>query len=137
MLNLDITLLIIFIMVVVLYLLINKLFCKPLGSIIDAREDKILKDTKKLETLLNEVKVAKDNLQNEIKSAKKESAGVKEDLIKEGEALREELIAKARNEANSQREKVKKDLMEELKNAEKKFKGSIDEFSNMIKEKLI
>ena len=118
-------------------IILNKIFCTPIGNIIAEREkfiDSALKSAKEAETK------AKDLLDE--RSAKLEDASKKCKEIISKNVEKANLKAKsdtdnARLEIVEQIEKGKKDIAQQGTAAEKQLKSSVKEIANIISEKIL
>lgn len=134
MLNLDSSLFIIVVLVWLLLMVLDKLYFKPVGAVIDKRETKIESETAQIESMSNEIEEKTRNIETVLKDAKKESAKIKEELIKKGEEVREKIAADARKRSKEHFLSKMKDLDIEIAEAEKKLVQEIGIFSDKMKE---
>lgn len=134
MLNLDITLIVVSALVGVLLVVLNKLYFKPVGQIIEERETKIKNETRQLESMTLDVEEKTQHIETILKDTQKESRKIKEELIKKGESVREQIVAEAREDSRTLFDRRMKQLDQEISAAEKSLVQEIGVFSEKIKE---
>lgn len=134
MLDLDITLIVVSALVGLLLVVLNKLYFKPVGQVIEERETKIESETRHLEAITLDVEEKTQHIETILKDTQKESRKIKEELIKKGEAVREQIVAEAREESKTLFDQRMKQLDDEIETAEKSLEQEIGVFSEKIKE---
>ena len=134
MLNLDISVLVIIALIWLLMNILNKIYFRPVGRVIQEREDKVAKDSRELESVTLQIEEHTRNIETILNDSKKESMKMREDLIQKGETIRQEIIREARQKSKILFEKSIQELDEEIKKAEEKLTRQIDSFSQNIKE---
>jgi F-type H+-transporting ATPase subunit b len=115
-------------------MVLDKLYFKPVGAVIDERETKIERETARIESMSNEIEEKTRGIETVLKDAKKESAKIKEELIKKGEEVREKIAADARKRSKEHFVSKMNDLDIEIAEAEKKLVQEIGLFSDKMKE---
>lgn len=134
MLNLDSSLFVVVVLVWLLLMVLDKIYFKPVGKVIDERETKIKSESSQIETMTNEIEEKTQHIETVLKDAKRESGKIKEELIKKGEEVREQIAADARKRSKERFDSKMKDLDVEIAEAEKKLEQEIGLFSDKIKE---
>jgi len=134
MLDLDISILIVFVLVGILLVVLNRLYYKPIGEVMAERESKIKKENTQIETNLNEIDDKTLHIEEVLKETQKESRNIREDLIKKGEEVRDQMLQDAREKSRHLFESKMKQLDDQILIAEKKLEQEIDVFSNKIKD---
>lgn len=134
MLNLDSSLFVVVVLVWILLMVLDKLYFKPVGKVIDERETKIERESAQIESMTNEIEEKTRHIETVLKDAKKESGKIKEELIKKGEDVREKILADARKRSRERFDAKMKDLDVEIADAEKKLEQEIGLFSEKMKE---
>ena len=134
MLDLDISVLFVIAILWITLIILNKIYYKPVGKIIEKRELKIEKDSKEIEDLAFALVEKTSEIETVLKNAKKESMKIKEELIKKGDEVREKILADSREGAKKIFSEKMSELDEELKKAEEKLKEQVDVFSRKIEE---
>ena len=134
MLDLDITVIYTIIILWTLLVILNKIFYKPVGRIINEREKKAETDISEIENMKNDIEKRSAGIESVIKKARKDSIAVSEDIIRKGETAREEMLLSAREKSSEDFKKRMGELDREIVDAEKKLKGEIKNFSRKIEE---
>lgn len=134
MLNLDSSLFVVVVLVWLLLMVLDKLYFKPVGAVIDERETKIKRESAQIESMTNEIEEKTRHIETVLKDAKKESTKIREELIKKGEEVREKIAADARKRSKEHFASKMKDLDIEITEAEKKLVQEIGLFSDKMKE---
>ncbi len=137
MLDINITALYTFILVVVLLMILNKIFFKPIGNIIDKREEKIRTENTRITELEEEISSRSGELESVLKKTKKEARKIRETKIIEGETIRNDMVLKARTEATEMVDGKLADLDSRINEAEIRLVKEIEGYSNLIKEKFL
>lgn len=134
MLELDFTLIIVSVLVGFLMVVLNHLYYKPIGQVIEERESKIATETNRIETNIKEIEEKTQNIEDVLKETQKESRKIREELIEKGEEVREQVVQEARENSKKMFENKMKQLDLEILTAEKKLEQEISIFSDKIKE---
>lgn len=134
MLNLDASLVFIALLVWFLMTILNRIFFKPVGQIIEDREAKKETESREIETMTKEIDRVMLLLEKKLQDAKKESAQIKEELIKKGEEAREQLLIKTKIESQKLFKSKMKELDTQIISAEEKLSHEIGVFSNKLEE---
>lgn len=134
MLQVDITLLIVAVTLYILMVTLNKVFFRPVGEILDKRENKIETETSKIKQLATDIEDKTILMENVLKDAKRESLRIKEELIRKGEKIREDIIERTRNESKASFNNKMAELDREISAAEEQLKTEITIFSDKIKD---
>ncbi len=132
MLDLDISVIYIIVIIGILLWVLNKIFYKPVGDIINSREEKISKESDEVEKLTKELEIRSDKIEKTLKQAKRDSAKLKDEIIREGEMLRSEMLAKTREEAEKLFTEKMRKLDTDIIEAERKLKSEIETFTEKI-----
>jgi len=134
MLDLDITVIYTIIILWTLLVILNKIFYKPVGRIINTREKKAETEISEIENMKNDIEKRSAGIESVIKKARKDSIAVSEDIIRKGETAREEMLLSAREKSSEDLKKRMGELDKEIVDAESKLKGEIKNFSRKIEE---
>jgi F-type H+-transporting ATPase subunit b len=134
MLDLNSSLLWIFFMVCGLYLVLTRIFFKPIGKIIDEREAKIAVDSNRLQGLMDQVEINTRALENQMEQARKEALQIREEWSRKGEDVRALALSEAKANAARITEEKMSALESEVQAAEKTLEKEIDVFSEKIKQ---
>ena len=122
------------VLVWLLMVVLDKIYYKPVGRIVNERNSKIEKESSQIESMTNEIGEKTQHIEKIIIDAKKESSRIKEALIKKGEEVRGQIITDARGNSKKTFETKMKQLDEEIAAAGKKLGQEIEVFSDRIKE---
>ncbi|MEN8223480.1 MAG: ATP synthase F0 subunit B [Acidobacteriota bacterium] len=134
MLDLDITVIYTIIILWSLLVILNKIFYKPVGSIINERETKSETEISEIENMKRNIEERSARIESVMKGARKDSIIVSEDIIKKGEAIREKLLVSTRKKSSEDFKKRMDELDREIVEAEDKLMGEIKNFSKKIEE---
>lgn len=137
MLDLDITLLVVFALLWILMFLLNRFFFRPVGSIISEREAKIAELESRLATLSAAVSDKTQFLEEALKNARRESARTKEDLVRQGETVRETVIQQARQNSTALLERKMAEMDLQIAAAESRLQQEVAAFSEKLREVLL
>lgn len=134
MLDLDITVFYTIIILGFLLFVLNKIFYKPVGSIINEREKKSETENSEIEKMKTDIEERSAKIESVMKKARKDSIGISEKIINEGESARDELLSATRRETTEHFNERMITLDQEIIEAEGKLKGEIKNFSKKIEE---
>lgn len=134
MLELNFTLIIVSVLVGFLMVVLNHLYYKPIGQVLQERESKIAAETNQIETNMRDIEEKTQHIEGVLKETQKESRKIREELIKKGEEVREQVVQEARENSKKMFETKMKQLDEQILMAEKKLEQEISMFSDKIKE---
>ena len=134
MLNLDVSVLVVIALIWLLMIVLNKIYFGPVGKIIAKREDKINRDSRKLESMTAEIEEKTRAIETVLADSRRESLNLQEQLIQKGEAVRDRMIVEAREKSRSLFDKRMKQLDTEINRAERKLSGDIETFSRKVRD---
>jgi F-type H+-transporting ATPase subunit b len=134
MLDLNSSLLWVFFMVWGLYLLLTRIFFKPVGKIITEREAQIAADNTRLQGMLNQVDSHTQTLENEIFQARQHASQIREEWSTKGEGVRARSLAEAKEKAARVLNERMTELETDVRAAEKTLEMEIAVFSEKIKQ---
>ncbi len=133
----DATLPLMAIQVVLLTFILNSLFFKPVGRVVEEREGYV--NTTQVESKQKLVQVEK--LEGDLKAQLKEARSQAQKLINEAEQdsdqLYREALALATSEANASREQARLDIDSQKQSALNQLKGDSEQLANLIIERLL
>lgn len=132
MLDLDISILVVFVLVWLLMIILGKLYYRPVGNVITERENKINREQKELETISAEIMSKSEDIERALKAARQEAVHLKEEIIRQGEAAREQIVADARAQAKQVFAGKMKELGKELESAERALKKEITDYKKKL-----
>lgn len=134
MLDLNSSLLWIFFMVWGLYLVLTRIFFKPIEKIIDEREAKIAADSKRLQGMMNQVEIHTQALETQMAQARKDALQIREEWSRKGEGIRTLSLSEAKEKAARIMDENMSELESEVKVAEKTLEKQVAVFSEKIKQ---
>ncbi len=134
MLNLDASILVVIILISLLVKILNKIYFKPVGKIIDERENKISQDSRKLESMTAEIEEKTQDIEKILNESRKESMRLQEELIQKGEAVRDQVVIETRKKSKSLFGEKMKQLDVEISRAEKYLSNEIELFSKKVRD---
>ena len=134
MLDINSSVLFVFLLVGLLTLILNKIFYKPIGHIINERESRIEQDSRKLDSITDEIEENTRLIEDKIRQARQDSMRIREELFQKGETLRSQIVTEAREKAKNQLSASLDKLDKEIETAEKKLEQEVEEFSQKIFE---
>lgn len=124
----------IFFLVWLLYLVLNRIFFKPVGAIITARETKIAADSQSQENMMTEIETRTQSVESQLSQARKDARQIKEEWLENGEELRVKTVSQAKEQAARVLSKKVAELEGEIIAAEHTLEKQIVAFSEKIKQ---
>ena len=123
--------------VVLLTYILNALFFKPVGKVVEEREDYVLTSRTDAKKKLAEVEKLENDLKNQLKGARQAAQKVISEAEADSEKLYKEALALANSEANASREKVRKEIDSQRESALNQLKSDADKLGDLIVQKLL
>jgi F0F1-type ATP synthase membrane subunit b/b' len=134
MLDLNSSFIWIFFLVWLLYLILDRIFFKPIHAIITEREAKVAADSSRQEGMVAEIETRTLAVENLLSQARKDAWRIKEEWFQNGEQIRSRTVAAAReNAARILTENIAQ-LESEIMAAEQALEKQIAVFSDKIKQ---
>ncbi|MCK5004732.1 MAG: hypothetical protein KAS21_06575, partial [Candidatus Aminicenantes bacterium] len=115
-----------------LLLILNKIFYKPVGRIINEREKKSETENSEISSMKIDIEDRTAKIESVLKKARKDSIGISEEIIKKGESAREELLSTTRQKTTDDFRERMVSLDREIIEAEGNLKSEIKNFSKKI-----
>ncbi|MBE0665590.1 MAG: ATP synthase F0 subunit B [Candidatus Aminicenantes bacterium] len=134
MLDLNSSFIWIFFLIWLLYLILNRIFFKPINEIITARETKISADSNRQESMVAEIETRTGAIEAQLSQARKEAQQIKEGLLKNGEEIRNRTVTSAKEQAVRVLAEKMSQLESEIVAAENTLEMQISVFSDKIKQ---
>ena len=125
------------IQVVVLTYLLNSLFFKPVGKVVEKREEFVRGNITEAKKKLAEVEKLEADLQNQLLEARSEAAQIVNEAEKDSEKLYKEAIDLANNEANTSKENARLEIENQTSSAREQLSQQADALSELIVNRLI
>ena len=133
----DATLPLMAVQVVLLTFVLNSLFFKPVGRVVEEREDYVITSRANAKQKLAEAKKLENDLRNQLKEARQAAQKVINDAEQDSDKLYREALALATSEANASREKARREIDAQRENALNQLKTDADNLGDLIVERLL
>lgn len=137
MLQLDNSLLFVAALVWALMIILNRVYFKPVGSMIDERERKIKEESAEIEEMTGQIEKKTAEIEGILREAKREAALIREELIRKGEDVREAMAVEAREQSKEIFSQKMVELQHEIAAAEAKLEKEVALFSDRIKKMFV
>ena len=123
--------------VVLLTYILNVLFFKPVGKVVEEREDYVLTSRTEAKKKLAEVEKLETDLKNQLKGARQAAQKVIAEAEDDSDKLYKEALSLANSEANASREKVRREIDSQRESALNQLKSDADKLGDLIVQKLL
>ncbi len=123
--------------VVLLTFILNALFFKPVGRVVEEREDYVLSSRSEAKKQLAEVEKLENDLKNQLKEARKAAQKVVTEAEEDSEKLYKEALSLANSEANASREKARREIDAQRDSALNQLKSDADKLGDLIVKRLL
>ncbi len=123
--------------VVLLTYILNALFFKPVGKVVEEREDYVLTSRTEAKKKLAEVEKLETDLKNQLKGARQAAQKVIAEAEDDSDKLYKEALSLANSEANASREKVRREIDSQRESALNQLKSDADRLGDLIVQKLL
>ena len=133
----DATLPLMAVQVVLLTFILNALFFKPVGRVVEEREAYITTNRTEAKQKLAEVKRLETELREQLKEARMAAQKVINSAEEDSDKLYREALALANAEANASREKARREIDSQRDSAISELKADSDNLGNLIVERLL
>jgi len=134
MLELNSSFIWIFFLVWLLYILLDRIFFRPVGAIIAQREAKIAADSGRQENMLAEIEEQTRAVEARLSRARLEAQRSREEWLKNGEEIRVRTVAVAREQAARVMDEKIAQLESEIVAAESSLLQQVSTFSDKIRQ---
>ena len=135
--DLDATLPLMAVQFLILALVLNATFYKPLSKAIDERDDYIRKNQLEAQERLSKVEQLAKQYEQDLAAARRQSQTIVADAQAEAQKLAAEKIAAAQKEAQAQREQAAQQIEQQKQEAMGALDQQVDALSRQILEKLL
>ena len=125
------------IQVVALTYLLNSLFFKPVGNVVEKRERYVSNNLKEAKNKLVEVEKLEADLLSQLQKARSEASKIVNEAEKDSDKLYQEALELANNEANASKDKARLEIENQTSLARKQLSEQADELSELIVNRLI
>jgi F-type H+-transporting ATPase subunit b len=134
MLDLNSSFIWIFFLIWLLYLILNRIFFKPIHTIITERETKVAADSSRQESMVAEIETRTRAVEDQLSQARREARQIKEKWLENGEQIRKRTVTEARENAVQIMADNITQLESEIAAAEQTLEKKISVFSDKIKQ---
>ena len=125
------------IQVVGLTYLLNSLFFKPVGNVVEKRERYVSSNLKEAKNKLVEVEKLEADLLSQLQSARTEALKIVNEAEKDSDKLYQEAVELANNEANASKEKARLEIESQTSEAREQLSKQANDLSELIVNRLI
>ena len=133
----DATLPLMAIQVVILTFILNSLFFKPVGKVVEEREEYVTTSRKQAREKIAEVERLEKNLKNQLKEARLAAQKVIQEAEDDSEALYKEALLLATSEANASRENARNEIEAQRDAALNQLKAESKQLGELIVSRLL
>ena len=137
MFDFDATLPLMAVQFVILTILLNAVFYKPLSKVLDERADYIQSKEKDARQRLAQTEQLTQEYEKQLAQALKESQEVIATAQADAKKITAEKLAEAQKQAQAEKEKAQKEIQEQKETAMASLEQQVDSLSNQIIEKLL
>ncbi len=135
--DLDATLPLMAVQVVLLTFILNALFFRPVGRAVEEREGYITTSRAEAKQKLAQVQRLESDLADQLKEARLEAQALIVEAEQESDKLYREALAAAQAEANAVREKARREIESEKDQALASLQGQSDRLGALIVDRLL
>ena len=135
--DLDATLPLMAVQVVLLTFLLNVLFFRPVGKVVEDREGYISTSRADAKQKLAQVESLEADLAERLKDARQAAQSLVVEAEQEVDSLYREALAAAEAEANRTKEETRRVIEAERESARSELKAQVDQLSNKIIDRLL
>ena len=135
--DLDATLPLMAVQVVLLTFLLNSLFFRPVGKVVEDREGYISTSLADAKQKLEQVQRLEAELTEQLRGARQAAQAAILEAEQEVDNLYREAIATTEADANRTREKARREIETQREQAQSQLMGKVDEFSAKIIQRLL
>ncbi len=133
----DATLPLMAVQVVILTFILNVLFFKPVGKVVEEREGFVATSRAQAKEKLAEVERLELDLKNQLKQARQAAQKVISEAESDSDNLYKEALALATAEANASREQARREIDSQRESALNQLKTEADQLGDLIVSRLL
>ena len=133
----DATLPLMAIQVVLLTFILNSLFFRPVGQVVEEREGYINTSRAEAKQKLLQVEKLEADLKAQLKAARQAAQKLISDAEQDSDKLYREALELANSEANALREEARKEINSQRESAFNQLKSDADKLGDLIVERLL
>ena len=123
--------------VVLLTFILNALFFKPVGRVVEEREDYVLTSQTDAKQKLAQVEKLEADLRSQLKEARKSAQKVITEAEEDSDRLYKEALALANSEANASKENARHEINSQRESALNQLKSDADKLGDLIVKRLL
>ena len=123
--------------IVALTYLLNSLFFKPVGRVVEKREEFVKSNISQAKNKLQEVEKLEADLLSQLQIARSEAVKIVNEAEKDSDKLFQEALDLANNEANASKEKARLEIENQTSSAREQLSKQADDLSELIVNRLI
>ena len=135
--DLDATLPLMAVQVVLLTFILNALFFRPVGRVVEEREGYITTSRAEAKQKLAQVERLEADLREQLKEARKATQQLIQEAEQDSDKLYREALATATAEANASREQVRREIDAQREAALGQLKGDAEKLGDLIVDRLL
>ena len=117
--------------------ILNALFFKPVGRVVEEREDYVNTSRSEAKKKIAEVELLESELKDQLKEARLAAQKVILEAEEDSDNLYKEALALANADANASREKARREIDLQRDDALNQLKSEADNLGNLIVERLL
>jgi len=133
----DATLPLMAVQVVLLTFILNQLFFKPVGKVVEEREGYVVSSLSEAKKKLAQVKQLEADLKTQLKDARQAAQSVISEAEADSENLFREAMTLATAEANASREQARREIDSQKESALSQIKLDAEKLGNLIVDRLL
>jgi len=133
----DATLPLMAVQVVLLTFILNTLFFKPVGKVVEEREGYVISSLAEAKKKLAQVEQLETDLKNQLKEARQTAQSVINEAEADSETLYKEALSLATAEANASREQARREIDSQKESALNQLKVDADKLGELIVDRLL
>jgi F-type H+-transporting ATPase subunit b len=135
--DLDATLPLMAVQVVLLTFILNALFFRPVGRVVEEREGYITTSRAEAKQKLAQVERLEADLREQLKEARKATQQLIQEAEQDSDKLYREALATATAEANASREAARREIDAQREAARGQLKGDAEKLGDLIVDRLL
>jgi F-type H+-transporting ATPase subunit b len=135
--DLDATLPLMAVQVVLLTFILNALFFRPVGRVVEEREGYITTSRAEAKQKLAQVERLEADLREQLKEARKATQQLIQEAEQDSDKLYREALATATAEANASREQARREIDAQREAALGQLKGDAEKLGDLIVDRLL
>jgi len=133
----DATLPLMAVQVVLLTFILNALFFRPVGRVVEEREDYVTTSLAAAKEKLVQVEKLEADLKDQLKQARQAAQQLISEAEQDSDKLYREALALATAEANASREQARKEIDSQRESALSQLKSDAEKLGDLIVERLL